>query len=46
MAEMMYPGVTQRILTHPVQGLANFREMMDLLTQPKPPLKVYVEVAS
>ncbi|HEV7282510.1 MAG TPA: glucose 1-dehydrogenase [Pirellulaceae bacterium] len=46
MAEMMYPGVTQRILTHPVKGLANYREMMDLLTQAKPPLKVFVEVAS
>ena len=43
-AELMYPGVTQRILTHPIDGLEKYQEMMDLLEQGDA-LKVYVEVA-
>jgi glucose 1-dehydrogenase len=46
MAEMNYPGVVQRILTHPVQGLENYEQMMKLLVDAKSALKVYVEVAS
>jgi glucose 1-dehydrogenase len=42
--ELTYPGVTQRILTHPVSGLDNFRQMMQLLEE-KTALKVYVNVA-
>lgn len=42
--EQMYPGVTERILTHPVQGLDNYAEMMELLETGQC-LKVYVEVA-
>ena len=42
--EMTYPGVTQRILTHPVEGLGNFARMMGLLEE-KEALKVYVNVA-
>ncbi|MCA9078381.1 MAG: glucose 1-dehydrogenase [Planctomycetaceae bacterium] len=45
LAEVMYPGVTQRILTHPVHGLENHAEIMRLLTEDKSALKVYVEVA-
>jgi hypothetical protein len=43
--EMTFPGVTQRILTHPVSGLNRFKEMMSLLEE-KEALKVYVEVAN
>ena len=43
--EMEYPGVTERILTHPVKGLENYKEMMRLLVEDKDALKVYVEVA-
>jgi len=43
--EVMYPGVIQKILTHPVQGLDKYREVMQLLTDGKRALKVYVEVA-
>ncbi|HUE69530.1 MAG TPA: glucose 1-dehydrogenase [Pirellulaceae bacterium] len=43
--EMMYPGVLQRILTNPVDGLDNYREMMRLLVEEKSALKVYVNVA-
>ena len=44
-AELAYPGVIQRILTHPVRGLENYAEAIRLLSQEKPPLKVFVEVA-
>jgi threonine dehydrogenase-like Zn-dependent dehydrogenase len=46
MAEVTWPGVIPRILTHPVQGLENFEQMMQLLMNPKGTLKVYVDVAS
>lgn len=45
-AELTYPGVTQRILTHPVNGLDNYAEMMRLLVEEKEALKVFVNVAS
>jgi glucose 1-dehydrogenase len=45
LGEVMYPGVLPKILTHPVQGLDNYREMMRLLVEDKSALKVYVEVA-
>jgi hypothetical protein len=41
----MYPGVTQRILTHAVRGLENFPEMIRLLVEHKDALKVYAEVS-
>jgi threonine dehydrogenase-like Zn-dependent dehydrogenase len=44
-AELTYPGVTERILTHPVNGLDNYREMMRLLVEEKEALKVFVNVA-
>jgi threonine dehydrogenase-like Zn-dependent dehydrogenase len=42
--ELTYPGVTERILTHPVSGLEQYREMMHLLEN-KDALKVFVNVA-
>lgn len=42
--EHTYPGVTERILTHPVGGLDKYKEMMGLL-EDKEALKVYVNVA-
>ena len=42
--ELTYPGVTERILTHPVQGLDNYERMMRLLEE-KEALKVFVNVA-
>lgn len=45
LGEVMYPGVLSKILTHPVQGLENYEEMMRLLVEDKSALKVYVEVA-
>ncbi len=43
--EHTYPGITERILTHPVAGLDEYKEMMRLLVEDKEALKVYVDVA-
>ena len=45
LGEMMYPGVLERILTNPVEGLDNYAEMMRLLVEDKSALKVFVNVA-
>lgn len=42
--ELTYPGVTERILTHPVAGLDKYKQMMGLL-EDKEALKVFVNVA-
>jgi threonine dehydrogenase-like Zn-dependent dehydrogenase len=43
-AELEYPGWLSKLLTHPVEGLENYRDMMRLLTQEKGAIKVYVNV--
>lgn len=45
LGEVMYPGVLEKILTNPVDGLENYAEMMRLLVEDKTALKVYVNVA-
>ncbi len=45
LGEVTYPGVIERILTTPVRGVDNYKEMMRLLVEEKSALKVYVEVA-
>ncbi|MCH2126679.1 MAG: glucose 1-dehydrogenase [Pirellulaceae bacterium] len=45
LGEMMYPGVTQRILTNPVEGLENYQELIRLLVEEKSALKVFMNVA-
>lgn len=45
LGSMMYPGVLEKILTSPVDGLDNYQEMMRLLVEDKNALKVYVNVA-
>mgnify|MGYP006201406039 CR=1 FL=1 len=45
LGEATWPGVLQKILTNPVAGLDNYREMMRLLVEDKQALKVFVEVA-
>ncbi len=45
LGDMMYPGVIQRILTSPVDGLDNYKEMMRLLVEDNDALKVFVNVA-
>ncbi len=44
LGEVMYPGVTDRILTTPVDGLNEYREMMRLLVEDDAALKVFVNV--
>ncbi len=44
LAEVLFPGVCQKILTNPVDGLDNYKEMMRLLVEEKNALKVYVNV--
>ena len=46
LAEAQYRGWLSRLLTHPVQGLENFRELIDLLTTARGAIKVYCEVAA
>ncbi len=44
-AEAEYPGWLPRLLTHPVKGLHNHRELFDTLTTAKGAIKVYCEVS-
>lgn len=46
MGEMLYPGVLERILTNPVEGLDNYQELIRLLVEEKSALKVYMNVAA
>ncbi|MEW6683368.1 MAG: glucose 1-dehydrogenase [Nitrospirota bacterium] len=45
-AEAEYPGWLSRLLTHPVKGLENYAELLNLLTTARGAIKVYCEVAS
>ena len=44
-AEAEYAGWLERLLTHPVKGLENYRELFDKLTTAKGAIKVFCEVA-
>jgi glucose 1-dehydrogenase len=44
-AEAEYPGWLSRLLTHPVKGLENYRELFDKLAGAKGAIKVFCEVA-
>jgi threonine dehydrogenase-like Zn-dependent dehydrogenase len=43
-AVCQYPGWLPRLLSHPLEGLESYREMMRLLTTEKQAVKVYVKV--
>jgi threonine dehydrogenase-like Zn-dependent dehydrogenase len=45
MAQAQYPGWAARLLTHPVQGLDNYRELIDTLTAGKGVIKAFCEIA-
>ncbi|HSJ73882.1 MAG TPA: glucose 1-dehydrogenase [Miltoncostaeaceae bacterium] len=45
-SEALYPGWLGKLLTHPIRGLENYREMLDALTNGRDAIKVYVEVAA
>ena len=44
-AEAEYPGWLGKLLTHPVKGLDNYRQLMDTLTTARGAIKVYCEVS-
>jgi threonine dehydrogenase-like Zn-dependent dehydrogenase len=45
-AEAEYPGWLARLLTHPVKGLENYRELFDALIAARGAIKVFCEVAN
>ena len=45
MAEAEYAGWLGQLLTHPVRGLDNYRELIETLTTAKDAIKVFCEVA-
>ena len=45
LGELTYPGITEKILTNPINGLESFQEMMRLLVEDKEALKVFVNIA-
>jgi threonine dehydrogenase-like Zn-dependent dehydrogenase len=45
-AELEYPGWLRRLLTHPVRGLENFRELFDRLQNPNGAIKIFCEVTA
>jgi threonine dehydrogenase-like Zn-dependent dehydrogenase len=45
-AEAQYPGWLKRLLTHPVQGLEHYQELLDKLTTAKGAIKVFCEVVA
>lgn len=46
LAEAVYPGWLERLLTHRVRGLEGYAEMIRLLTEEKRAIKVYVQVSA
>jgi len=44
-AEMEFPGWLSKLLTHPVEGLERYDEMMRLLTTARDAIKVFVNVS-
>jgi len=44
-SEASYPGWLARLLTHPVKGLENYKELFEKLTTAKGAIKVFCEVA-
>ena len=44
LAQAWYPGWSERLLTHPVRGLENYVDMMQLLTEDKSVIKVFADV--
>jgi glucose 1-dehydrogenase len=45
MAQAQYPGWVARLLTHPIQGLDNYRQLIDTLTSGTDVIKAYCEIA-
>ncbi len=46
LAGAQFPGWTARLLTHPVRGLENYRQLMAMLMNARGVIKVFLEIAS
>jgi threonine dehydrogenase-like Zn-dependent dehydrogenase len=46
LAEAQFQGWLERLLTHPIKGLENFKEAFEALETAKEAIKIYYEVAS
>jgi threonine dehydrogenase-like Zn-dependent dehydrogenase len=46
LAQSQYPGWLEQMLTHPVPGLDHYAQMIDLLTNDRSAIKVFVQVAA
>jgi hypothetical protein len=44
-AYAFYPGWLEQLLTHPVEGLQNYEQMLRELTEATDAIKVFVQVA-
>jgi threonine dehydrogenase-like Zn-dependent dehydrogenase len=44
-AEAQFPGWLSRLMTHPINGLERYAELMETLTEARGAIKVYCEVA-
>jgi len=44
-AELEWPGLLSKFLTHPVKGLDNYSQLMSALTEAKGAIKVYCEIS-
>jgi threonine dehydrogenase-like Zn-dependent dehydrogenase len=45
LAQAQSPGWAGRLLTHPIKGLENYRQMIDTLTNSREAIKVFLEIA-
>jgi hypothetical protein len=45
-AYAFYPGWLEKLLTHPVEGLENYEQMLRELTEATDAIKVFVQVAA
>ncbi len=45
LGQAQYPGWATQLMTHPVQGLENYRELIDTLTSGRDVIKAYCEIA-
>ncbi len=44
LCEQKFPGWLKKLLTHPVKGLDNYKEMVDNLFNAKDAIKVFIEI--
>ena len=45
LCEQKYPGWLKKLLTHPVKGLENYQQMVDLLFNGTDTIKVFIEIS-